>query len=141
MLILGGKLGLNGKYQETGMLELVRTGGPLEKFRRQWGDGKVQRLETILDSFLETVLLCVDAMRLERLDRECESRQEFLAIQSSKLRELEEYKKHEKIKQLNQMVDNWRRARQIREYMQAVNDRIDSGIVICPFAVDLQLLT
>lgn len=117
------------KYQETGMLELLRTSDPVENFRRQWCDGKIQRLETILGSFLETVLLCMDAMCLERLDRECETRQELLAMQSSKRREREEQSEREEIKQLNQMVDNWLRAEEIREYMQAVNDRIDSGMV------------
>lgn len=116
------------KYEETGLLELVLTHGAVEKVRRRWCDGKIQRLETSLDSFFEAVLLCMDTMRVERLDRECERRQEVLEVQYSKRRELEEHRRREQIKQLNQMVDGWLRAKQIREYMQAVNDRIDSGM-------------
>jgi hypothetical protein len=116
------------EYEETGLLELVLTHGTVEKIRRRWCDGRIQRLETMLGSFLETVLLSMDALRLERLDRECEMRQEVLAVQNSKRRELEEHRRREQIKQLNQMVDGWLRAKQIRDYMQAVNDRVDSGM-------------
>lgn len=102
-----------------------------EKVRRKWSDGKLQKLETVLDSFIETIPEYMQRLRLEQLDEQCKARQELKAKERIAARDIEAKRNKQLIEALNQSISNWVKAKQIREYLEALVLLFKSGEA-CP---------
>ncbi len=59
----------------TGNLTIEVQCEHFDKLRRRWSDGNVQKLENILESFLDAVPRYLAEIKQSRLDKECEQRQ------------------------------------------------------------------
>ncbi len=117
------------KYRPTGKLVLQVTDGGWGCGRQRWADGKRQRVENLLASFIDGLIAILDSNRLSRLDRECEDRQR------ARVREVREAKKkrmqleEQRRTGLSEHVSAWRNAQEIRAYLDALRHQIDSNVL------------
>lgn len=113
------------RYEATGKLTLSIDGWG-DGLRKNWSDGKVQRLENVLGKVATTLdqWILLDSER--RLDNQCEERQEQAALEVRRVREANAKSESERIKSLNSDVDSWVRAEQIRAYVSSLEQKIES---------------
>ncbi len=116
----------NYTYEPTGKL-VLKLNEYADQRRTQWGDGKKQRLEYILDSFTKGVIALLDFHRERRLDQECVDRQN--AAVSVKRRAVEERTKQleERQEALLESVQAHKQATEIREYLRSLQEKLDDG--------------
>ena len=69
----------------------------------------------------------MNALRSDRLDQECEKRQEIKAKERQAARENDATRQEQMIKEINQAANDWAQAKQIREYLAALVGWMDSG--------------
>jgi hypothetical protein len=114
------------KYEATGKL-VFQVGGGRGATRRRWADGQRQRLETLLDSFIGGLIDILEAERLERLDDQCVGRQRAIVREvreaAKRRQELEEGRR----KSLSEQVSAWRKAGEIRAYLEALRGKIEAA--------------
>ncbi|MFN3193890.1 MAG: hypothetical protein ACE361_25490 [Aureliella sp.] len=110
-------------YEATGKLTLTITGRG-DGLRRNWSDGKVQRLESVLGNVIVNLEKWIVQVREYRLDAECESRQERAAEKCREARKNRENRESERIESLNSCVDAYVRATNIRTYISALDAKI-----------------
>jgi hypothetical protein len=95
--------------------------------RKKWADGKRQRVEEMLDQFIQGVIDVLDFIRQERLDNECIGRQkakvEDVRDAAKKRVELEEQRRTE----LSRDARNWESATHLRSYLAALRAEIAGG--------------
>ena len=107
-------------YSPNGVLFLKIKNDDVWNTRKTWSDGKRQRLEDCLNSFVGGLIKTAEAIRHRRIERE---RQELewqerrrQQEESERIRREEE----EKLKVLDREVASWHRSQQIRLYIDAV---------------------
>ncbi|MFH1627448.1 MAG: hypothetical protein ABIE47_01840 [Pseudomonadota bacterium] len=107
-------------YSPNGILSLKIKNDDVMNTRKTWSDGRRQRLEDCLNSFVGGLIKAAEAIRHRRIERERREiewqerrRQEE---ESERLRREEE----EKLKALDREVASWHRSQQIRLYIDAV---------------------
>ncbi|MHB8870442.1 MAG: hypothetical protein ACYC8U_16770 [Thermoleophilia bacterium] len=99
----------------------LKNGGGLD-VRTEWKDGKRKKLEDQLNDFVAHIYLASEALKEKRL---AEERAAFARVERQK-REYEEYcqrvEEEKKTKELLDMLDRWRLAREIREFVAEALD-------------------
>lgn len=88
--------------------------------RKTWSDGRRQRLEDCLNSFVVGLIKAAEALRHRRIERE---RQELEWQERRRQREESERlrrEEEERLKDLDREVSSWHRSQQIRSYVDAV---------------------
>lgn len=97
-------------------LEIKSWGSP----RKRWSDGKKQRLEDCLNSFIVALIKTAVEIRTRANERKIEAQrreeQERQRIELARRRQEEE----EKIRDLMKKAEDWNKSQQIRAYIQAV---------------------
>jgi len=92
-------------------------------FRKSWSDGKKTPLEEKLGPFIVGLEVLAAHERVQRLEREEEHRrweeERHRAEEEAEKRRLEE----ERVKELRQLVSDWREAQEIRAFLRVVLDR------------------
>jgi len=118
----------NWKYQPTGRL-VMQISGATWGCRQRWADGKKLRVEDRVDSFIAGVREVLETTRLNRLDEHCVARQRKRVAElreAAKLRsEAEKKRRNELVKEIR----GWRRAKEIREYLDALRAKIDASVL------------
>lgn len=89
--------------------------------RRNWGDGKTQRIEGFVDDFVVGLIRTAERMRIEKLDRERQHRE-----WEERQRRYEEQRRQQQledamVKDLHKRVADWRCAEEVRAFVEAVN--------------------
>ncbi len=117
----------------TGNLVLRLKNGEYGYGRANWRDGKVQRLESLLNKFIVALFKCAVDKRSARIERE---EAEVLRMAESRrkeeLRKLQEQERT-RLAQLLKDVEAWHQSQKIRAYASAVvahaekNEGTDSG--------------
>jgi hypothetical protein len=97
-------------YSPNGILFLKIKNDDVWNTRKTWSDGKRQRLEDCLNSFVGGLIKTAEAIRLEWQERRRQQEE------SERIRREEE----EKLKVLDREVASWHRSQQIRLYIDAV---------------------
>lgn len=104
----------------SGRLELSVTNAAYLGVRQKWADGKRQRIEDILDSFVEGIQTAANAIKARRLEREEQQRR-----WEEERRQREERERLESIERirgavLRQQAATHEEARRLRAYIEAV---------------------
>ena len=103
-----------------GVLALQISGSNRLGTRRTWKDGKHQRVETCLNDFIAELFATADAMKRHREESARQRRQwedEARRRQEAAMREADHARA---AKELHEIVDRWRLARDIRQYVGEV---------------------
>jgi cell division protein FtsB len=90
--------------------------------RAQWSDGKKQRVENCLNSFIAGLVTASHAIKKHREDearreREREEQQRRYA-QAQRSR----WEEEQRVEKLDQQMSNWKRAQGVRAYAQAIEE-------------------
>lgn len=107
-------------YSPNGLLFLKIKTDDVWNTRKTWSDGKRQRLEDCLNSFVGGLIKTAEAIRHRRIERE---RQELEWQERRRQQEESErirWEEEEKLKVLDREVASWHRSQQIRLYIDAV---------------------
>jgi hypothetical protein len=120
-------------YEPTGELAIHVTNADNLGIRTKWQDGKRQRLEQMLESFVENLSTVALAFKIKRDDdeqraveaREAERRrcEEELRRYEEAARQREEKKK---VEELEAEVARWKRAQDIRDYVEAAKRSLEA---------------
>ena len=115
-------------YLPTGQLSLCVTNADNLGIRTKWQDGKRQRLEQMLEEFVQNLTTIALAFKLKREDDE---RRAVAAREAERRRREEELRQYEQAKrqreekknaeELEAEVARWKRAQDIRDYVQAAS--------------------
>jgi len=124
-------------YVATGELRLRLVGLARLGVRQTWSDGKRQRLEGSLGSFVLGLQSAASALKRQRAEREEWQRKYELErrhrVEAELARQLEETRARE----LQRQVALWQQARLIRDYLEAVKA---AGVVYLPADVKMATL-
>lgn len=112
----------------TGFLQLRITNLEASGVRRSWSDGKRQRLESCLNSFMSGLTLAARANRDERARRAERERRWEEERQLEAERQHRRYLEQRRIRALDEQIERWRRAGQIREYARKVAEDEDATV-------------
>ncbi len=113
-------------YKPTGQLTLHILSAPQE-IRSTWNDGVKQRLENVLGQVVVNMQRCLTHVRRRRLDQECIARQERAVRAVHKRRQQIETDELNRRKLLRNRIDQWKEAREIREYLAELERKIQKG--------------
>ena len=113
-------------YEATGKLRIQITNLPYLDFnvRHSWGDAKQQRLEDCLGKAvlgLTAAALAIKKNREEKLRREKEWADQARREEEARQRR-EEFKRRAEV--LNGLEENWRKSRQIEEFLEALRGEV-----------------
>lgn len=116
-------------YAPNGCLQVVvqeRYYGQ-DGLRRTFGDGKTQRIETLINAILEAFATWSAAVKAKRLEDERRKREWEEAE-----RRREQQRKHnalekKRIEALSTDLERWHRRKQVLDYVAAVQEELDSG--------------
>jgi len=111
----------------TSKLSLHIVGANNQQFRRRWSDTKTQRLERMLDVFVDTLANSLAVIRQERLDQECIQRQKDRAKAVRKVVNRDASKVFYSRQDLMQNVRRWVDAQQVRAYLADVQAVVEAG--------------
>ena len=105
----------------SGRLSMKITTWSRRGFRRQWTDGKKQRLENCLNSLFVSLLKISEEIKENRRKAEeaARRREAFERERAAKLSLIHE--EEERVKQLEAEVGAWHRSERIRRYVEVVN--------------------
>lgn len=116
----------NFRYEATGKLTFnIDSWG--DGLRRTWSDGKKQRLEDVLGKVALQLDVWLDDLRVRRLDRECEARQEKQAAVVRQSRKEFSKKEKERRENLDSCVDSWTKSQRIQKYLNALDEAAECG--------------
>ena len=108
----------------TGVLTVEVHCQHFDMLRRRWSDGKVQKLETLIGSFLDAIPRYLAEIKQSRLDRECEQRQKKRS-EDRRLKQKQQIEdENARRAELMKFVEDWETAQRIRRYLAAVDDRL-----------------
>ena len=112
------------RYLPSGRLSLEIDTYGRDGIRRRWTDGKKQRIEAILNSFVVTLLRIADAVheRRRREEEDRRRREEWERQRGEKLRLIRE--EEERLEHLNAEIDAWHGSQRIRSYISAVREAV-----------------
>ncbi len=108
----------------TGVLTVEVHCEHFDLLRRRWSDGKVQKLETLIGSFLDAIPKYLAEIKQSRLDRECEQRQKKKADDRRLKQKQQIEDENARRAELMKFVENWETAQRIRRYLAAVDERL-----------------
>lgn len=108
----------------TGILTVEVHCQHFDQLRRRWSDGKVQKLENIIGSFLDAIPTYLAEIKQFRLDKECEQRQQKKADDRRLMQKKEVDNENARRAELMKFVENWETAQRIRRYLAAVDERL-----------------
>ncbi|MFC1595597.1 hypothetical protein ACFL3X_01645, partial [Gemmatimonadota bacterium] len=116
------------EYELTGDFLLEITHQYSYEGRKVWADGKKQRVEDCIQSFIEGMVLTADAERKNKERRQREH-EEWVRLEEER-RELEEELRLEeqRLNQLEQEATIWKRSQVLRDYIKAVRTGLHAGI-------------
>jgi hypothetical protein len=106
----------------TGVLTVEVHCEHFDMLRRRWSDGKVQKLETLIGSFLDAIPKYLAEIKQSRLDRECEQRQKKKADDRRLKQKQQVEDESARRAELTKFVENWETAQRIRRYLAAVDE-------------------
>ena len=108
------------EYSPNGVLSLKIRNDDSLNTRKTWSDGRKQRLEDCLNSFVVGLIRAAMAIKHLRVERERRERewqeQRRQREEAERIRREEE----EKLKYLDREVESWQRSQKIRSYIEAV---------------------
>ena len=107
-------------YSPNGLLSLWIKNDDCFNTRKTWTDGKRQRLENCLNSFIGGLIkaaIAIKHLRTEREQRELRWQEERRQREEAERIRREE---EEKLKDLDREVEYWQRSQKIRSYIEAV---------------------
>ena len=107
-------------WRPTGQLVLRIEHSYLDGLRRSWGDGKRQRVEDCLNSFVVGLIAAAEVLKDRRLKREARQRESREAEARRAAEARRKAEEEARIRALDQAVSNWQRSRLYREYVSAV---------------------
>ena len=116
------------KFEPTGKLTLQIDEYTASQ-RRTWADGKRQRLEDMLDSFIQGVKAILELNRIRRRDQECVKRQELAVAAVRKVADDREQQRTKWREELLSSIKRWKEAEAIREYLGVLQKKLDSGVL------------
>jgi hypothetical protein len=108
----------------TGVLTIEVHCQHFDQLRRRWSDGKVQKLENIIGSFLNAIPAYLSEIKQSRLDEECIRRQSKKAADRRALQKQEVENEKARRTELMKFVEDWEIAQRIRRYLAAVDERL-----------------
>ena len=112
-------------YHPTGQFVLRLGNGARSYWRKNWSDGKVQRLENMLNKVVRNLFECAVAKRSDRLEREAaERRWEEERKRQAEIRSLQA-EERKRVEQLDKDVDAWERSQTIRAYVETVRQSFE----------------
>jgi hypothetical protein len=118
-------------YQPSGVLVLEIL--DVLRVRRQWKDGKIQRLENMLSSFIEGLVAAAENSKQERKELEIrlqEQKERRLKKEETELRKIDE---EDKIKKLRKLINAWEESKKVRAFVRDVRKTFqDNGESIAP---------
>ncbi len=123
----GGYIGWLPRFdhEPTGELILKIRNASYLGIRQSWGDGKVQKLENCLGKFIVGLHHAARAIKEHREERERQEReweeQRKLWKEQQRLEKIED----QKIEKLSKDLENWKIARDIREYLVEIGGLAD----------------
>lgn len=95
-----------------------------DQLRRRWSDGKVQKLENIIGSFLDAIPTYLAEIKQSRLDEQCKQRQKNKAADRRLVYKQEVENEKARRAELMKFVEDWETAQRIRRYLTAVDARL-----------------
>ena len=107
-------------YSPNGELSLRIKNDSSLNIRKKWSDGRRQRLEDCLNSFVGGIIKTAIAMKHLRAERERREREWQEERQRREERERIRQEEEEKMKVLDREVESWHRSQKIRSYIEAV---------------------
>lgn len=107
-------------YTATGILSFQIKEEGLWDVRKAWSDGKRRKIEDCLNDVIFGFARAAEwkCERRRVLERQEQERREWERVRYQKAQEIR--KEEERLKSLNQEVDNWHRSQRIRAYIEAV---------------------
>lgn len=108
----------------TGNLNIEVHCQHFDQLRRRWSDGKVQKLENIIGSFLDAIPRYLAEIKQSRLDNQCKQRQKKMAADRRLVQEQEVANEKARRAELMKFVEDWETAQRIRRYLTAVDARL-----------------
>ena len=112
----------------SGRLQLSITNAAYLGVRQKWADGKRQRIEAILDAFVEGIQTAANAIRERRLEREEQHRKWEEEEKRRKERERLETIERVRGAVLRQQAATYDEAQRLRAYIEAVRSRLQDGV-------------
>ncbi len=129
-------------YNPSGKLSLRITDPSWNIGRRIWSDGKKQRVENVLNSFVIGLIKAAVAEREHRIQRERWEKER--KEEERRRREQQRLKEAEERKLWGLFTDSicWHRSQQIRAYVQAVEDAVEksTGDIVSGSSLDEWLI-
>ena len=116
------------KYKPTGKLVLHITGATWG-CRSRWADGKRQRLEERIDSFIAGLQEILETSRLERLDSQCVARQRARCAEVREAAKKRTKAEKDRRTEIAAQVKAWRKAEGIRTYLAALRAKLDEKVL------------
>lgn len=118
------------EWKPTGRLVLRIDHSFLDGVRRTWADGKQQRVEDCLNTFVVGLVAVAEALKEQRLQREAWQRE----WQAAEARRAEEARRKEdeaaRVRALDAAVAAWQRSRLVREYVADLRRAADVAGVL-----------
>jgi hypothetical protein len=114
------------QYVHSGR-QVLRIEGVYGAPRHTWSDGKRQRLEDVLDSFVEGLLRQIGQLRIDRAEKACRARQREKVAERREEEKRRREEEQERRKELETELDRWMLAGRIRTYLTALGGGIESG--------------
>jgi len=114
-------------YRPSGKMSFKITSPSWDIWRRTWSDGKKQRVENVLNSFVIGLIKAAEVERERRLWNERRERER--KEEERRRRERQRMKEAEERKLWGLFTDSicWHRNQQIRAYIQAVEDAVEES--------------
>jgi hypothetical protein len=114
-------------YRPSGKMSFKITSPSWDIGRRTWSDGKKQRVENVLNSFVIGLIKAAEVERERRLWNERRERER--EEEERRRRERQRHKEAEERKLWGLFTDSicWHRSQQIRAYVQAVEDAVEKS--------------
>ena len=110
-------------FQPTGKLVLTLSGRHLQGSRRQWSDGKVQRLEGLLGRLIVTIEQAPSVIKAAKLEEECRARK-WRHRELCRRREVDVVRySHDRAVSIDSHVEKSRKAKQIREFVAEAEEQ------------------
>lgn len=117
------------EYKCTGRLVLNVSGRWAEYLRKRWADGKQQKLENVLGSFIEGLQKWIVHERDCRLDIECEARQKAKAAEVHEKRKQLEKQIEQRRENLDQCAENFAKSEVIRRYIATFESKVAEKLI------------
>lgn len=117
------------KLVGSGDLRIIIDEWGLEGIRKTFADGKTQRVEDLIETFIVTCILAVDVKKERRRKREEEERQWQYKQEKARARSAVYQQCERHNEDLQTLHTQWRQCQQLRELVTAVEAKVQSRTV------------